>query len=188
MTRPFRFIPIALIAFTLGACAAVPNDSPVVEQLDSETGATVARIGRPLELYRESLAQDATTRFAFIGPFETNQMGNRELFLWVAVPTESPAGAEPLTVEVDGQPLALGAPGRQADFAGLRTSPYKIPMPWSAMYYYKIDAAVVSALGEARTVTVRVSEAAKDGAVRTTFTAETGADPRLRDFAKRGQT
>jgi hypothetical protein len=184
MTRPFRFIATVL-ALTLGACAAVPNDSPVVEQLDSETGATVARIGRPFELYRESFAHDATARFAFIGPFETNQMGNRELYLWVAVPVESPAGSEPLVVEVDGQPLALAAPGRQADFAGLRSSPYKIPTPWSAMYYFKIDAAVVGTLGQARTVTVRVSEPAKDSPVRTSFTAETGTDSRLRDFAAR---
>jgi hypothetical protein len=183
MTRPLRFIAISILALALGACAAVPNDSPVVEQLDAETGATVARIGRPLELFRETFAQDATARFAFIGPFETNQMGTRELYLWVAVPVESPAGSEPLTVEVDGQPVALGTPGRQADFAGLRTSPYKIPTPWSAMYYYKIDTALVGTLGEARSVTVRVSEAAKEGTVRTTFTAETGADPRLRDFA-----
>ena len=183
MTRPFRFIPAALLALALGACAALPNDSPVVEQLDAETGATVARIGRPLELYRESFAPDATTRFAFIGPFETNQMGDRELYLWVAVPVEPPAGAEPLAVEVDGKPLALREPGREADFAGLRTSPYKIPTPWSTMYYYKIDAALVGTLADARTVTVRVSEAAKDGNVRTSFTAETSADPRLREFA-----
>lgn len=187
MTRPCRFIPIAIVTLALGACAAVPNDSPVVEQLDAETGATVARIGRPLELFRETFAQDATARFAFIGPFETNQMGTRDLYLWVAVPVESPAGSEPLAVEVNGQALALSAPGRTADFAGLRTSPYKIPTPWSAMYYYKVDAALVGTLGDARSVTVRVSETAKDGTVRTTFSAETGADPRLRDFAKRGR-
>ena len=64
--------------------APLPDDAPVVEQLDPETGLTVARLGRPLELYRETFRKDTTERFAFLGPFETNQMGQRELFLWVA--------------------------------------------------------------------------------------------------------
>jgi hypothetical protein len=183
MTRPLGFIAMSLLALALGGCAALPDDSPVVEQLDAETGATVARLGRPIELYRENFVQDASGRFAFIGPFETNQMGNRELYLWVAVPIESPAGSEPPAVELDGNPLALGTPGRAADFAGLRSSPYKIPTPWSSMYYYKVDAALVSALGDARGVTVRVSEPAKEGTTRASFAAPIGTDPRLREFA-----
>src|SRR5688572_23706256 len=133
MTRPLGFmvnkgfIAVSLFTLALGACAAVPNDSPVVEQLDAETGATVARLGRPVELYRETFVQDAASRFAFLGPFETNQMGTRELYLWVAVPIDSPAGSEPPALEADGKPIALATPGRDADFAGLRSSPYKIP-------------------------------------------------------------
>ncbi len=183
--KGFIAVSLLALALALGACAAVPNDSPVVEQLDSETGATVVRLGRPIELYRETFVQDATGRFAFMAPFETNQMGTRELYLWVAVPIDSPAGSEPLAVEADGKPVPLATPGRAADFAGLRSSPYKIPTPWSAMYYYKIDAALVSALGEARSVTVRVSEAAKDGPIRTAFAAQLAPDPRLREFAAR---
>jgi hypothetical protein len=179
------FISVSLLTLVLGACAAVPDDSPVVEQLDAETGATVARLGRPIELYRETFVQDAASRFAFVGPFETNQMGTRELYLWVAVPIDPPAGSEPLALEADGKPIALGTPGRDAGFAGLRTSPYKIPTPWSSMYYYKIDAALVGVLGEARSLTVRVTEAAKDGTIRTTFAAQLATNPRLREFASR---
>jgi hypothetical protein len=185
MTRPSSFIALSLFALALCACAAVPNDSPVVEQLDSETGATVARLGRPIELFRETFVQDASGRFAFAGPFETNQMGTRETYLWVAVPIDSPAGSEPPVVEVDGKALALGTPGRAADFAGLRTSPYRIPTPWSSMYYYKIDAALVGTLGAARSVTIRVTEPTKEGTIRTAFAARIEADPRLREFAER---
>jgi hypothetical protein len=183
MTRPFRFIAVSLAALTLAACAAIPDDSPVVEQLDNETGATVARLGRPIELYRETFVQDATGRFAFVGPFETNQMGTRELYLWVAVPIDSPAGSEPPTVEVNGKALPLGAPGRAADFANLRSSPYRIPTPWSSMYYYKIDSGIVGTLGAARSVSVRVTEPTKDGTIRTMFQSQIDADPRLREFA-----
>jgi hypothetical protein len=185
MTRVASFTTVSLAALILGACAALPDDAPVVEQLDPDTGATITRLGHPIELYRETFVQDATGRFAFVAPFETNQMGHRELFLWVAAPIESPADAEPPTVEVDGKALALAAPGRAADFAGLKVSPYKIPTPWSSMYYYKIDGGVVDALRDSHDLAVHVAESTKEGTIRTRFASQVGADPRLREFAAR---
>lgn len=185
MTRVTRFTTVSLAAIMLGACAALPDDAPVVEQLDPDTGATITRLGHPIELYRETFVKDATGRFAFVGPFETNQMGNRELFLWVAAPLESPADADPPSVEVDGKALSLGAPGRAADFAGLKQSPYRIPTPWSSMYYYKVDAAVMATVTGARELTVRVAESTKDGVVRTRFATQVDADSALKEFAAR---
>ena len=185
MTRVSGFASVSLAALMLVACAALPDDAPVVEQLDSDTGATITRLGHPIEMFRETFVQDATGRFAFLAPFETNQMGARELYLWIAVPIESPPDAEPPSIEVNGKPLALSAPGRAAEFAGLRKSPYKIPTPWSSMYYYKIDGTVVGALGEAHDVSVRVAEATKDGTVRTQFATQVNADERLKEFAAR---
>jgi len=176
---------MSLAAIILAGCAALPDDAPVVEQLDTDTGATVTRLGRPIELYRENFVQDALGHFAFVGPFEVNQMGRRELFLWVAAPIESPPDAAPPTIEVNGKALTLDAPGRAADFAGLKKSPYKIPTPWISMYYYKIDAGVVEALRDAHDLAVRVAEPVRDGTVRTLFATPVGDDPRLRDFAAR---
>lgn len=182
--RSVQFACVAFVSAMLGACAALPDDAPVVEQLDTETGVTVARLGRPIELYRETFLQDPAGRFAFIAPFETNLMGQRELFLWIAVPIEPVASAVPV-IEVNGTALTLGDPGRAADFAGLHKSPYKIPTPWSAMYYFKIDADVVTRLSEATRLVIRVVETAKSGNVKTVFAADTGADARLKDFAAR---
>jgi len=184
MTRRARFATVSLVTALLCACAALPDDAPVVDQLDTETGATVTRLGRPVELYRETFLKEAAGRFAFLGPFETNQMGQRELFLWVAVPVEPVTDAVP-TVEVNGKPIELGAPGRSGDFAGVRQSPYKIPTPWSAMFYFKIDAAIVASLGEATSLNIRVLEPGKDGPVETLFATEVTADSRLREFAAR---
>ncbi len=75
-------------------------------------------------------------------------------------------------VEINGAAVALGTPGRTADFAGVHKSPYKIPTPWSAMYYFKVDADLVARLGEATKLTVRMLEAAKSGAVKTVFETE----------------
>ena len=173
----------ALGVAILGGCAALPQDSTVMEQLDDETGVTIARLGRPMELYRETFQRDPAGRFAFIAPFETNLMGSRELYLWAAIPVEIAEGTEP-DIELDGRELTLAAPGRAAEHAGLRKSPYRIPTPWSAMYYYKIDASVVDKLAGATTLTIRVNERTKDGTTITVF-ASTVADSRLRDFAAR---
>jgi hypothetical protein len=179
-----RFVLTIVAAGWLASCAALPDDAPVVEQLDTETGVTVTRLGRPIELYRETFLQDPAGRFAFIGPFETNQMGQRELFLWIAVPIEPAAGAVPI-IEVNGTALTLGVPGRTADFASLHKSPYRIPTPWSAMYYFKVDADLVTRLSEATRLAVRVVETAKSGNVKTVFASDVGADPRLKAFVAR---
>ena len=178
-----RFLAGAGAALLVG-CATLPQDAPVYEQLDAETGITVARLGKPMELYRETFSPEATGKFAFLGPFETNQMGSRELFLWVALPVDSNSAVEPV-IELDGKALTLGSAGRAADFAGLRKSPYKIPTPWSAMYYYKIDAALVSRLAEASALSIRTVETGKDGAAIKTLFAVKVADSRLKEFAQR---
>jgi hypothetical protein len=177
-------IVVAAIATLLGGCAALPNDAPVVEQLDSETGTTVTRLGHPVEVYRESFVQEPAGRFAFIAPFETNLMGKRELFVWVAVPVEPVADSVP-TVEVNGSVLNLGTPGRSADFATLHTSPYKIPTPWSAMYYFKVDEPIVTQLSQATNITIRVLEVGKAGTIKTLFAVKIENDTRLKDFAAR---
>lgn len=178
------FAAVTAVATLLGGCAALPEDSPVVEQLDTETGTTVTRLGRPVELYRETFQQETAGRFAFIGPFETNLMGRRESFVWLAVPIEPVEGETPV-IEVDGAALSLGTPGRAADFASLHKSPYKIPTPWSSMYYFKADDAVVARLGEAKDVTVRVLEPGKNGPIKSLFSVKIEADPRLKDFVTR---
>jgi hypothetical protein len=179
-----RFVALAMLATLLSACVALPDDAPVVEQLDSETGTTVTRLGRPIEVYRETFVQEPTGRFAFIAPFETNLMGQRELFVWVAVPIEPAADVIP-AVEVNGSALNLTSPGRTADFATLHTSPYKIPTPWSAMYYFKVDEAIVTKLAEATNIVISVPEVGKTGVQKTLFAVKLESDPRLKAFAAR---
>jgi len=183
--RAARFMLIAAAASVLAACAALPDDAPVVEQLDSETGVTIARLGHPIELYRETFQQDPSGRFAYVGPFETNLMGTRELFLWIAVPG-APLGDALPEFELNGTPVSLGTPGKAADFAGLHKSPYKIPTPWSSMFYFKIDPDLVTRLADATKLTIRVLEAGKTetGTVKTVF-ANDALDTRLKDFAAR---
>jgi hypothetical protein len=183
MTSRFVF---ALLPLALGACASLPQDQPVFEQLDADTGVTIARLGKPIELYREAVPSIHSDRFAFLAPFETNQMGKREYFLWLAVPVDPTLATTSVpTVDVDGSALTLGAPGRDADFAGLAKSPYKVPAPWSVLYYYKADGDVIARLGKAQSLTIHMMEPAKDGPVEAQFALEIAGDPRLKEFAAR---
>jgi hypothetical protein len=111
-------------------------------------------------------------------------MGKRELYVWVAVPIEPVADSVPI-VEVNGSVLQLGTPGRSADYATIHTSPYKIPTPWSAMYYFKVDEAIVAELGQASNINIRVLEVGKAGTIKTLFAVKIDADTRLKDFAAR---
>jgi len=179
-----RFTLIA-IAGLLGACAALPDDAAVVEQLDPDTGLTIARLGRPIELYRETFRKDTTNKFTFLGPFETNQMGRRELYLFVALPLQDPASQVTPVISVDGTPLALGTPGRTPDAAGLQHPPYKLPMSWMATYYYPIDKDLVAKLGAAASLRIQVTETTKDGTYKNEYSAQLATDPRLREFSAR---
>lgn len=176
---------IGCVAALFAGCAALPDDSPVVEQLDPETGLTVMRLGRPLELYREAARQERADRFGFLGPFEINQMGKREQFLWVAMPFEGDVAPPMPKVIVDGKKLELGETGRAPDFAGLRSSPYKIPTPWIASYYFRIDADMVAQLGAAGDISVTMLEQTRSGPVEASYQVQLAGDPRLRAFSSR---
>jgi len=184
-TRYVRLILAGFAALFIGACAALPDDAPVVENLDEETGLTIARLGRPLELYNDSSSKDVAERFAFLGPFETNQMGNRELFLWVALPMENPGGSPAPTVLINGAALELGEAGNNAEFAGLHKSPYRIPTPWIANYYFRIDRDVITRLGAATDLRIEALDQAKRGPSSLRYSLQPGDDRRLPDFAAR---
>lgn len=176
---------LIVAAGMLGACAALPDDAAVVEQLDPDTGLTIARLGHPIELFRETFRKDTSGKFAFLGPFETNQMGRRELYLYVALPLQDPASQVTPVISVDGTPLVLPEPGRAPDSAGLQHPPYKIPMSWIAMLYYRIDQDLVTKLGAAASLKIEVTETTKAGTVKNDFSAQLAGDPRLHAFSAR---
>ena len=86
-----------LLLAALAGCASVPENA-VSERLDERTGTTVTTMQKPIELVSTEPRGSNSDPFAYLAPFETNRMGRRELFLWIAVPDErggaSAAGAE----------------------------------------------------------------------------------------------
>jgi hypothetical protein len=142
------------LAPLLGGCAAVP-DNAVAELLDERTGTTVTRIERPIELVSTEPRGNNTDPFAYVAPFETNRMGERQLYLWVAVPDER-GGARPPVVLAGMENLRMVPRGSNPKDLSLAAFPYPDPAPWSAIHAFAIDEAALRTLAGAGSIEVSV--------------------------------
>jgi hypothetical protein len=124
----------------------------MAEDVDPSTGVSVARLARPIELVATS--NTGNDPFAYVAPFETNRMGERALYIWIAsqVPTPDPAPA----LIVDGQAVGLGETQQSLAAMGLSKSPYARPAPWSLERYFRIDRAAIERLTGASRVELAV--------------------------------
>lgn len=156
----WRCWPLAVLA-GLGGCAAVPENT-VSERLDERTGTTVTTMQKPIELVATEPRGANSDPFAYVAPFETNRMGQRQLYLWIAVPDER-GGAAPPELRVGGMPLAARPLGGAAQAVGLGAFPYATPAPWSAVQVFSIEAAALDTLATASSLDVSVRYA--DGRV-----------------------
>jgi hypothetical protein len=138
----------------LAGCAARPAND-VRELLDEATGTTLTRIEAPVELTTTAPRGANSDPFAYVAPFETNRMGQRELYLWVAVPDER-GGARPPVVLAGTETLRMTPRGADAKALGLAAFPYPNPAPWSAVNVYSIDESTLRALASAGSIEVSV--------------------------------
>lgn len=77
----------AALALTSSGCIGLPEQD-VLEALDEATGTSLTRLARPIELLTVEPRGPGADPFAYVAPFETNRMGQRRAFLWIAVPDE----------------------------------------------------------------------------------------------------
>jgi hypothetical protein len=133
----------AALAVLIAGCATLP-DNEVQETLDETTGTSLTRLARPVELLTVEPRGPNADPFAYLAPFETNRMGRRRAYLWLAVPDERDDAAEP-ALSVAGRTITLGALQSQRD-AGLRAWPYEPPAAWSRTFVYELDAVGLRAL------------------------------------------
>ncbi len=143
---------LASLAGLLAACATTPSQ-PVVERLDPDTATTLTVLKKPVQLVAETLHAAGGDPFAFLGPFETDRMGNRIQYLWVAAPGVENAKLEP-RILCDGQPLTLPPADSDPRHLGLSQAPYERPAPWSVQWYFQLAPDSLKCLTEARSVTL----------------------------------
>ncbi len=172
-------LPLALLlTLQFAGCATTPPDA-ISEALDERTGTTLTRLAEPLELLALEPRGAKLDPFAWLGPFETNRMGRRALYLWIAVPDENGLAARP-ELSIDGRPLQLSAAVAGAA-PGLAAPPYAMPAPWSAISVYALDDAQLDALIAARALQLEVRYEGE----RVRFATRDGAAAVLREFGAR---
>jgi hypothetical protein len=196
------------LAALLGACATTPSE-PVSEKLDPDTAVTVTVLTQPIELLSQSPRSRQIDPFAYIAPFETNRMGARELFLWVATPQAQGDLAQP-TVMCNGQVLSLqplsrdaasgdakAAPGGDVAATGagaapvkvdlsklsLSRAPYDAPVPWGTQWYFRLPADSLKCLADAQGIQLQARSA--DGEEEQFTTTERQSLASLDAFTRR---
>jgi len=145
----------------LAGCAATPSQ-PVVDRLDPDTAATVSVIKKPVELIAEAARPGVGDPFAFLAPFETDRMGTRTQYLWIAAPTIEGTKLEPRLL-CDGQPQNLSPIEGDVKHLGVSQAPYTLPTPWSLQWYFHLPSDVLQCLANARTITLETRPIAGEG-------------------------
>jgi hypothetical protein len=175
-----------ILLLLLGACAAAPGPT-VQDKLDARTGSTVSVMPQPLELLTSGYIGSHTGAFAYLGPFEVDQMGARTLFLWVLVPHDVSSTVLPV-IHCDEAAVTLPRSGGLADM-GVANPPYEAPDPWGAQWYFALDDATLACLARAHRITIDIPNARGDVV---TFTAENAKNttgfPVIEKFAVRRGT
>lgn len=149
---PVACLWLAILAAMLGSCATAPPQA-VVDRLDPDTATTVTVLRKPVELVAQSLHTAGGDPFAFLAPFETDRMGNRTQYLWMAAPAVENAKLEPHLL-CDGQALTLSPVEANLAQMGLGHPPYEKPAPWNLEWYFQLPADTLRCLAEARLVTL----------------------------------
>jgi hypothetical protein len=151
--RPHALPALLLALAALTGCAALPAND-IREQLDEASGTTLTRLDAPVELTTTTPRGAIADPFAYVAAFETNRMGKRERWLWIAVPDERGDARLP-ELSVAGRELTLGSPVTSSS-AGLLAAPYPKPAPWSAEHLFRLDAAALAALASGAEWRLRV--------------------------------
>lgn len=170
---------LLLASAALAACAARPAND-IRELLDEASGTTLTRLEAPVELTTTTPRGANADPFAYVAVFETNRMGRRERWLWMAVPDERGDAQQP-ELSVAGRQLELGAAVTNS-VTGLSTAPYPRPAPWSVEHLFRLDEAALAALASGPEWRLRVPRRAAEALE---FAGRAEPPDLLRRFAER---
>ena len=99
-------------------------------------------IDHPVELLTDRYLGAHEDPFAFLAPFETDEMGSRNLFLWVSSPRPGAPSTSP-SLLCDGQPVSITAQHGELKEIGLSHAPYPPPTPWGEQWYFRLPQATL---------------------------------------------
>jgi hypothetical protein len=146
-----------VVVLLLAACATAPP-APVQDKLDPKTGSTVSVLPDPVTLLTSGYLGARTGAFAYLGPFEVDEMGQRTLYLWVLVPKDVSATVVPV-IQCDGNLVDLPLQkGSLADL-GLAEPPYEPPDPWGKQWYFALTDSALGCLARAKVMALEIPDA-----------------------------
>ena len=158
--RVHKKLPLGLVVLLLAACATAPP-APVQDKLDSKTGSTVSVLPDPVNLLTSGYIGARPGAFAYLGPFEVDEMGKRTLYLWVLVPKDVSASVAPIVLcDANAVDLPLQK-GSLADM-GLTASPYEPLDPWGTQWYFSLSDAALVCFAHAHTIALEIPDAKGD--------------------------
>jgi hypothetical protein len=180
--------PLAnILLLLLCGCAAAPGPA-VHDKLDAKTGSTVSVLPEPVELLTSGYIGTHTGAFAYLAPFEIDQMGARTLYLWVLLPHDISSSVLPV-IHCDDAVVTLPLQSGGLPAMGLAESPYAPPDPWGAQWYFSLDDRTLACFAHAHEISLDIPNA-KGEVVH--FTAESTKNaagfPVLQTFAARRGT
>ncbi len=171
---------IAIIGTSLTVGCSSQAALPDAQTLDAQTGTTVIRMPRPVELVTEQPRGAQADPFAYLAPFETNRMGERTLFLWVSAPQDNEGALERPEVLCDGHPLTLIPHVEPITEMGLSQAPYTVPAPWSAQWYFRLPQEGLECITAAKRVSLQTRSAQRPAEL---FSADSAALAGLSAFS-----
>jgi hypothetical protein len=180
------FLP-SLLLLLLAACATTES-GPVQDKLDAKTGATVSVLPDPVTLLTSGYLGARSGAFAYLGPFEVDEMGKRTLYLWVLVPKDVSTTVVPV-IQCDGHILDLPLhKGSLADI-GLAEPPYEPLDPWGTQWYFSLTDAALVSLAQAKVILLEIPDAKGDPlGFQVESAKNTTGFPELQAYAERRGT
>ena len=161
VTYPVRIaLHAGVMGLVLTGCTGLPPEQRggVQQVLDEQTGTTVTRLAKPLELTVTVSPGPAKDPFAYLSPFQTNRMGQRADFVWLAVPADGALAAAPV-IRADGEIVQLGKMSASPELAELKTAPYRTPAPWSQQFFAIAPDAAIAQLAAASRIEITSRDA-----------------------------
>jgi hypothetical protein len=146
----------SVLLLLLAACATSAR-APVQDKLDAKTGSTVSVLPDVVTLLTSGYLGARTGAFAYLGPFEVDEMGKRTLYLWVLVPKDVSASVAPV-IQCDANIVDLPLQkGSLADM-GLAESPYEPLDPWGTQWYFSLTDAALVCFAHAHAIALQIPD------------------------------
>lgn len=150
---------LGVISVVAAGCATLPTDTPLLQRLDDDSGATVTTLPEPMSFYREEPMLAANARdYVYIGPVEVNEGGERRYFLWAAYrSTIARIGGRDLRAPENAYLMLDGAPMeliRVRATAELGSWLYDSPVAGGETVMYRVTRDQLLAIARAREIAI----------------------------------